>query len=223
MKIKRIRFNLLILLLFIYLPCLSYSQNDVRIEKKFFSWHVDKSMDFPFEELSGVWKIIQKEIKEENLYLLNQKLKYLDFPKLISKDSYYDFTLSAKLYISSEEKDDQAAGLIFRYRNSFKYYMLVADAKDKEIDLIKFDHSMKIIKKFKYAIEADKWFTLSIKCNLDNITALIDGKELFSVIDDTSTGGKLGLVTYKKSIVYFSDVNLEAEVLNIPGSSFINK
>ncbi len=218
MTIKRIEFNLLILLLAFSIPFLSYSQNDVRIEKKFFSWHIDKSMDFPFEELSGVWKIIQKEIKGENLYLLNQKLKYLDFPKLISKDSYYDFTLSTKLYISSEEKDDQAAGLIFRYRNSFKYYMLVADAKDKEIDLIKYDYSMKIIKKFKYTIEPDKWFTLSIKCNLDNLAASVDGKELFSIIDDTSTGGKLGLITYKKSIVYFKEINLETEVLNLPAT-----
>lgn len=212
MKINKIIFIVIIILFAV--SFIIFSQNSVRLEKKIFTWHIDKSMEFPFDELSGVWKIVQKKFEGSNLYVLNQKLKYLDFPKLISKRSYYDFTLTAKLYISSEEKENQAAGLIFRYRNSFKYYMLIADAKDKEINLIRNNYSIKSIKKVNYTVEPDKWFTLSIKCNLDKLTAYINGQELFSVIDDTSTGGKLGLVTYKNSIIYFSNIDLETEVLS---------
>jgi hypothetical protein len=201
------------------------------LQKKIFEWKIDnESIQLPFKELSGVWKI--ENINLDNTkFALSQKLKYLDFARYISNQSFYDFTFSARIYLKDDnnsvqsqpkkkmEKDDEdeesiAAGLIFRHRNNFKYYMVFIDATEDEIDLVKNDYGKKIIKKLKYSIETNKWYKLSVKCYLENITIYLDDKEIFSINDSTSTGGKVGFVTYKKTIAYFNDIKIDTEIVS---------
>lgn len=214
----------------------SYTQEKFQLQKKNYIWKIDaESIQLPFKDLSGIWKI-EPISMDEHKYALTQKLNYIDFPKLLSEQSFYDFTFSAKIYLkedknikkpnkkesSSSKKDKQyyeedesvAAGLIFRYRNNFKYYMIFIDATEDEIDLLKNNYGKKIIKKINYTIDTDKWYTLSIRCYLDEIAFFLDDKEMFRLNDSASTGGKIGLVTYKKTTAYFNDLILDTEVVS---------
>lgn len=190
------------------------AQENITLVKKKIEYKIEKDTKLPFEETTGVWQIIPMESEKPETYVLTQKLRYLDFTKYLSKDSYYDFTYSAQIFITASSKDDRAAGLVFRFRNAFRYYLVFIDAKDHEVDLIRHTYGKKIIHKEKTPIETDKWYTLSVQCDLETITVSLNNKVLFSITDKTSTGGKLGLTTYKESKAYFKDISIDAEVVD---------
>ena len=208
-----------LMLLFLFIVILGYtivhSQENTTLVKKKIEYKIEKDTKLPFDELSGIWQVVPIESEKPEIYVLTQKLKYLDFSKYLSKTSYYDFTYRARFYITPSNKDDQAAGLIFRFRNSFKYYMVYADAKDDEIDLIRNNYGKKIIHKEKHPIDTDKWYTLAVQCTLETITVSLDDKVLFTLNDKTSTGGKIGLTVYKESKAYFKDILIDTEVVEI--------
>lgn len=212
----RSKFGIIIIIICtaIFSYVLLNAQENITLVKKKIEYKIEKDVKLPFEETTGVWQIIPMESEKPETYVLTQKLKYLDFTKYLSKDSYYDFIYSARIFLTASSKDDQAAGLIFRFRNAFRYYMVFIDAKDHEVDLIRHTYGKKIIHKEKIPIETDKWYTLGVQCELETITVSLNDKVLFSITDKTSTGGKLGLTTYKESKAYFKDISIDAEVVD---------
>lgn len=236
MKKLSLLLTALIIISFTLLDKKSYTQEKFQLQKKNYIWNIDnESIQLPFKDLSGIWKI-ESISTNEYKFALTQKLQYIDFTKLLSEKSFYDFTFTAKIYLKEDEnikklnkkesasskKDKEyyeedesiAAGLIFRYRNNFKYYMIFIDATENEIDLIRNNYGKKIIKKINYTIDNNKWYKLSIKCYLDEIVVSLDDKEMYRINDSASTGGKIGLVTYKRTTAYFNDLTLETEVVS---------
>src|SRR5205085_4966326 len=88
------------------------------------SWKLDTpSINDQLDPISGKWEVINST--KVNLPVLTQSVKYADFPKVLFKDhDFYDFDATAKVYISSENQDTQAGGLVLRYRNLYSFYML---------------------------------------------------------------------------------------------------
>jgi len=167
------------------------------------------------ETVSGKWEIAT--LSKVNQPFLSQKVRYADFPKALIKDKdYYDFDASVRLYLSSENQETQSAGLILRYRNLYSFYMLFINSKDKRITLTKASLAgLKVLKRVEHTFEPDRWYDLKAVCYLDTIKGYVDGELLLDAKDETSTGGKIGLVTAGTSQVYFDDLRINSEAIEV--------
>ena len=168
--------------------------------------------------ISGAWQITTPP--KLNVPVLNQRVKYADYPKILMKDrDYFDFELATKIYISSEFPDVQAGGLIFRYRNLYSFYMLFLNAKDQRLTLTRASRGgMKVLKRVNQSFTPDRWYELKVICYLNFLKAYVDGQLIFEVEDEVSTGGKVGLVTAGPSTVYFEGLQVTSEVFEVaPG------
>ncbi len=168
--------------------------------------------------ISGAWDVITPP--KLNIPVLTQSVKYADYPKVLMKDrDYFDFEVSTKIYLSSENQDTQAGGLIFRYRNLYSFYMLFLNAKDKRLTLTRASRSgIKVLKRVNQEFSPDRWYELKTICYLDGLKAFVDGKLILEQEDDNSTGGKVGLVTAGTSRVYFEGLQVKSEVFEVvPG------
>jgi Domain of Unknown Function (DUF1080) len=163
------------------------------------------------DPLSGKWEIVTPA--KLNQPLLSQSVKYADFPKVLLKDKdFYDFDATVKLYVSSENQDTQAGGLVLRYRNLYSFYMLFLNTKDKRLTLTKASLAgMKVVKRVNQNFSPDHWYELKAHCYLDTVQAFVDGQLVLEAKDATSTGGKVGLVTAGTSRVYFDDLHVNAQ------------
>ena len=168
--------------------------------------------------ISGAWEVITPP--KLNLPVLSQSVKYADYPKVLIKDrDYFDFELSTRIYISGENQETQAGGLIFRYRNLYSFYMLFLNAKDQRLTLTRASRGgMKVLKRVDQGFSADRWYELKTICYLDRLKAYVDNKLILEVEDEVSTGGKVGLVTAGTSRVYFEGLQIKSEAYDVaPG------
>ena len=200
----------LVLLLFpLLLSAITYRSEIVKQSWKFDSAEVLDLLD----PVSGKWGI--NAPPKLNQSVLTQGVKYADFPKVLLKNhDFFDFDVVTKIYISSENQDTQAGGLILRYRNLYSFYMLFLNAKEKRMTLTKASlGGMKVVKRVNHEFAPDRWYELKANCYLDRVKAFVDGQLILEAKDDTSTGGKIGLVTAGTSQVYFQDLNVSSEIL----------
>lgn len=167
------------------------------------------------DPLSGVWEVVTPA--KLNLPLLTQSVKYADFPKVLIKENhYYDFDAVTRLYISSENEETQAGGLVLRYRNLYSFYMLILNTKDKRITLTKSTlGGFKIVKRINYEFAPDRWYELKASCYLDRINVSVDGQLILEATDKSTTGGKVGLVTAGTSQVYFEGLRVNSQRIEV--------
>ncbi len=165
------------------------------------------------DALSGKWDIIKAAKLNEPF--LSQEVKYADFPKILLKDKdFYDFNVSTRMYISSEGQDTQSAGLVFRYRNLYSFYMLFLNTKDKRLTLTRAAMGgLKVLKRVNHDFQPDRWYELKASCSLNRIKAFVDGNQILEAEDNTSTGGKVGLVSAGTTRVYFDKLTVNSEVI----------
>lgn len=182
-----------------------YQPRDVNQSWKFDVPEVLEQLD----PISGMWQVVTPP--KLNLPLLTQSVKYADFPKVLLKNNnYYDFDAITRLYISSENQDTQAGGLVFRYRNLYSFYMLILNTKDKRITVTKSTiGGFKIVKRVQYEFAPDRWYELKVHCYLDQIKVSVDNQVILEATDKSSTGGKVGLVTAGTSQVYFEGLRVD--------------
>jgi hypothetical protein len=163
------------------------------------------------DPLSGIWEVVTPE--KLNLPLLTQSVKYADYPKVLLKNNnYYDFEVVTRLYISADNQDTQAGGLVLRYRNLYSFYMLIMNTKDKRITLTRATlGGFKIVKRINYEFAPDRWYELKANCYLDQIKVSVDGQLILEAEDKSTTGGKVGLVTAGTSLVYFEGLLVSSQ------------
>ncbi len=114
---------------------------------------------------------------------------------------------------------DQAAGIVWRYRDKDNYYIVRANAlednvvlykvkKGKRIDLPLFGKGRTYGVKTK--VPPGIWHELKIVAKDDLFTVLYNGKKLFDVQDKTFTyPGKIGLWTKADSYILFDDLMMK--------------
>jgi len=114
---------------------------------------------------------------------------------------------------------DQAAGLVWRYRDENNYYIVRANALENNVVLYKVENGGRIPlgpvgRSDDYGVQhpvpADQWSTLGVVFDGDKFTVLFDEKPLFEVIDATFTqAGKVGLWTKADSVTYFDGFEIQ--------------
>lgn len=108
---------------------------------------------------------------------------------------------------------DQAAGLVWRYRDPRNYYIVRANALENNVVLYKVENGQRIPlppvgRGNDYGVEhrvpAQTWSTLAVTFSGTHFAVTFDGEPLFEVEDATFTSaGKVGLWTKADSVTYF--------------------
>ena len=114
---------------------------------------------------------------------------------------------------------DQAAGLVWRYRDEDNYYIVRANALEDNVVLYKVENGKRtplgpVGRSDDYGVQhpvpAQQWSTLGVVFDGDKFTVVFDGKPLFEVIDATFTlAGKVGLWTKADSVTYFDGFEIQ--------------
>jgi hypothetical protein len=111
---------------------------------------------------------------------------------------------------------DQAAGVIWRYRDANNYYIVRANALENNVVLYKVQDGIRVsiaprglpsrAYGVKHPIAAGKWATLRATFYGNLFTVYLDGQRLFEAEDGSLRGaGKTGLWTKADSVTYFDD------------------
>ena len=113
---------------------------------------------------------------------------------------------------------DQAAGLVWRYRDADNYYVVRANALEDNVVLYKVENGRRSDLPVKgagrtYGVKApvadEGWTTLRVTATGALFEVYLDGTKLFEVEDATFAGpGKIGLWTKADSVTRFDDLRV---------------
>ena len=116
-------------------------------------------------------------------------------------------------------KVDQAAGLVWRYRNKDNYYIVRANALENNVVLYKVENGKRTDLKpigaglFAYGKKAKvpggQWSELRVAVKGNRFEVSLNGESLFAVEDNTFTeAGKVGLWTKADSVTSFDNLDI---------------
>jgi hypothetical protein len=140
------------------------------------------------------------------------------FPLLVyDKVAATDVELSVK-FRALRGSVDQAAGLVWRYRDQNNYYIVRANALEDNVVLYKVENGRRIDLPLKgrgktYGAKAPvlkaAWNVLAVSAKGDTFAVSLNGKALYEVVDKTFPGaGKVGLWTKADSVTMFDDLSV---------------
>jgi len=114
---------------------------------------------------------------------------------------------------------DQAAGIVWRYKDKENYYVVRANALEHNVVMYKTQDGVRSDLKLKgkdsgYGVKAevpkDQWSTLKVSAVGNSFVVSLNDKPLFEVVDDTFTeAGKVGVWTKADSVTHFDDLRVE--------------
>ena len=113
-------------------------------------------------------------------------------------------------------KGDQAAGLVWRFRDADNYYLVRANALEDNVVLYKVEKGERIslVPKgkpsqtygVKQTIPKLAWHTLKVDFHGTMFTVSLNGRQIMEVMDTTfAAAGKTGVWTKADSVTYFDD------------------
>jgi hypothetical protein len=113
---------------------------------------------------------------------------------------------------------DQAAGVVWRYRDANNYYIVRANALEGNVVLYKVENGKRTDLPLKGSgrtygkkapVPKNTWSQLGVTVRGPLFTVSIDGQGLYEVEDSTFTNaGKVGLWTKADSVTYFDDLTI---------------
>lgn len=168
---------------------------------------------FTGEGAPGRWivKKIEHAPSADNV-IVQTKLDDTDyrFPLLILDGvSYKDFMAFVRFRAISG-KNDQAGGLVFRYKDHNNYYVLRANALENNVRLYAvINGKRKQIAGKNTQVTSNEWHLLKVVCKGDKIQCFFDNAKVFEVSDDTFDSGSVGLWTKSDSYTYFDDLVMQ--------------
>jgi hypothetical protein len=139
------------------------------------------------------------------------------FPLLVhDKITAVDVDLSVK-FRALRGSVDQAAGLVWRYRDANNYYIVRANALEDNVVLYKVENGRRIDLPLKgkgktYGAKAPvlkAWNVLAVGVRGDTFAVSLNGKALYEVVDKTfASAGRIGLWTKADSVTMFDDLSV---------------
>ena len=142
------------------------------------------------------------------------------FPLAIyEKASFTNGSLSVRFKPISGERD-QAAGLVWRYKDRDNYYLVRANALENNVVLYKVEEGKRISLEpkgtpsktygVKHKVPQQSWSALKVSFDGPHFVVSSDGGKIMEVEDATfSMAGKTGFWTKADSITYFDDFQIE--------------
>ena len=115
-------------------------------------------------------------------------------------------------------KKDQAAGIVWRYRDKDNYYIVRANALENNVVLYKVQNGKREDLPVKgegrtygkkATVPKNQWSELRVTAKGNLFTVWLNGQKLYEVEDATFTeAGKVGLWTKADSVTYFDDLKV---------------
>jgi hypothetical protein len=115
-------------------------------------------------------------------------------------------------------KKDQAAGIVWRYRDKDNYYIVRANALENNVVLYKAQNGKREDLPVKgegrtygknATVPKNQWSELRVTAKGNLFTVWLNGQKLYEVEDGTFTeAGKVGLWTKADSVTYFDDLKV---------------
>ncbi|MCP5105472.1 MAG: DUF1080 domain-containing protein [bacterium] len=115
---------------------------------------------------------------------------------------------------------DQAAGIVWRYKDVNNYYIVRANALENNVVLYKFEKGKRTDLPLKgkgrtYGVKCpvhvDKWSKLRVLVKGNHFEIYFNGEKLYEAVDNTHSGpGKVGLWTKADSYTLFDDFSFTA-------------
>jgi hypothetical protein len=130
-----------------------------------------------------------------------------DFPWCVKKDvSLADGFVEVKFKPLSG-REDQAGGLVWRWKDGDNYYVARANALENNVSLYYTENGRrKTIKYVDAPVPANKWHNLRVEFQGKKIRVLLDGKTYLELDDAHSAGaGAVGVWTKADSVTVFDD------------------
>lgn len=106
---------------------------------------------------------------------------------------------------------DQAAGLVFRYRDENNYYVTRANALEGNVRLYKVvNGSRQQFAGWNGPVTASIWHEYRVEARGDHVEVFWDGQKVIDAKDGTfSAAGKVGVWTKADSVTYFDNLSIE--------------
>lgn len=103
--------------------------------------------------------------------------------------------------------EDQAGGLVWRWKDGDNYYVARANALEGNVSLYYTENGRRITIKYVDApVVRDQWHTLRVEFSGTNIKVLVDGKQYIELQDGHISGtGSIGVWTKADSVTAFDD------------------
>lgn len=113
---------------------------------------------------------------------------------------------------------DQAAGLVWRYRDADNYYVVRANARENNVVAYKVENGRRAPLGrgddygMKHTVPTQQWSTLEVVFRDSRFIVSFNGERLLEVEDSTFEGpGKVGVWTKADSVTYFDAFEVSAE------------
>lgn len=173
---------------------------------------------------TGIWKIVQDTVGAQARNVLAQvDADTADnrFPVCVRDDvTTADVDLSVKFRPVSGGVD-QAAGLVWRYKDVNNYYIVRANALEDNVVLYKVQNGKRIDLPLvgkgrtyggKAPVPKKQWSTLRVTAVGKTFTVFLNDAQLFTVEDTTFTEpGRVGVWTKADSVTYFTDLSITTQ------------
>ena len=142
------------------------------------------------------------------------------FPLAIyNKATFADGVVSVRFKPVAGERD-QAAGIVWRYRDVNNYYIVRANALENNVVLYKVEAGNRISLEpkgtpsktygVKHRVPPGVWSTLEVRFAGPQFAVFFDGEKIMDVEDATfPAAGRMGLWTKADSVIYFDDFQVE--------------
>lgn len=140
---------------------------------------------------------------------------------IVDNTNYEDLDMSVRFKTISG-KEDQGAGLVWRYRDANNYYIVRGNALENNVVLYKVENGKRIplapkgtapnTYGVKHKVPGNTWNKLSLKVKANLFEVSFNDKKLFEVEDNTfPDAGKIGLWTKADSVIYFDDLTVDGK------------
>jgi hypothetical protein len=135
-----------------------------------------------------------------------------DFPWCVKKDvTLADGFVEAK-FKPIAGRDDQAGGVVWRWKDGDNYYVARANALEDNVSLYYTQHGRRITIKYVPApVAANAWHALRVEFDGTRIRVALDGKVYIELDDSHIAGpGAVGVWTKADSVTAFDDFDFGA-------------
>jgi hypothetical protein len=137
------------------------------------------------------------------------------FPWCVVEDSSIEDGNLQVTFKALSGKEDQAAGLVWRWKDGGNYYVARANALEKNVSLYYTENGVrKTIQYVNAPVSLNNWHTIRVTYRKDSIQVALDGKVYINKRDSRISGpGKAGVWTKADSVTAFDNFSYA----NTPG------
>jgi hypothetical protein len=134
-----------------------------------------------------------------------------DFPWCVKTDTSFIDGYAEVKFKPVSGSEDQAGGVIWRWRDGDNYYVARANALEDNVSLYYTQNGRRITIKYVDApVAKNQWHTLRVQFTGKHITVALDGKQYIETDDDHIAGvGSVGVWTKADSVTAFDDFSYE--------------